>query len=124
MTTGEHEAADWALAFLTALVWATTYGLFLVRDGEARRAWRMFIWRLRYRLRLGGSPPRRVSPPVVRPQRVVTIVPPPSAPRLSRGNAAAAMVLAEPVRVAEWRADQLPLRYRLLGQARRGANDN
>ncbi len=120
MTSREHEAANWALAFLTALVWGATYALYLLGDGEARRGWRLFIWRLRYRMRHHGPAPRHLP----RPLPVVTIVPPPPAPRAARGNAAAATAVAEPVRIAEWRAGQLPLRYRLLGQARRGANDN
>ena len=122
-----HGVADWLLALLTVLVWGSAYGLYLVRDAAFRRAVRLHAWRLRHRLlrRLG---PRPVPPALTRPVR--SPFPPPrrvaSSP-VTRGRTAIAhkVEVAEPaLRIAEWRFDNLPLRYRLLGRVRRGANDN
>ena len=121
-----HGVADWVLALLTALVWSATYGLYLLRDPAFRRALRLHAWRLKHRLlrrpRVRAVPPASGRPmvsPFPPPRRV-----PPSIPR-SRTAIARKVEVAEPtLRIAEWRFDNLPLRYRLLGRARRGANDN
>ena len=121
-----HGVADWLLALLTALVWGSTYGIYLARDPAFRRAVRLHAWRLRHRLsRRHGL--RAVPPALARP--MVSPFPPPRRlpPTLPRSRTAIAhkVEIAEPApRVAEWRFDNLPLRYRLLGRARRGANDN
>ena len=121
-----HGVSDWLLAALTVLVWGSTYGLYLMRDPKFRRALHLHAWRLRHRL-LRRRGPRAVPMALTRP--VQSPFPPPRrvAPPTSRSRTAAAhkVEMAEPApRIAEWRANNLPLRYRLLGRVRRGANDN
>lgn len=122
-----HDAANWVLAILTALVWCATYALFVLADRESRRRMDLFFWRWRQRLRVGRRGPRPVPARLLRPHA-------PAAPRrqpvalpalsASRTATARAVAVAAPARIAEWRADNLPLRYRLLGRVRRGVNDN
>lgn len=118
---------DWVLAAATLILWAAMYGIYLARETAFRRWLALTLWRMQSRrwarLVPGGRAP--VAPPlIVRAPR-----PPPTlrAP-VSRVQALAqpqpAPAEVAPVRISEWRAGHLPLRYRLLGQVRRPANDN
>lgn len=100
-------------------LWVLMYGIYLWREPAVRRWLDRQVYRVRQPRRgreVAISPPpmlfRRVPPPPPpRPPRpkIAIGAPPPSPP---------------PVSVAEWRANKLPLRYRLLGRVRPAANDN
>ncbi len=122
-----HDPANWILAFLTTLVWGSTYALYFLRDPRGRRRLDLLLWRARNRLRFGKRGPQPVPSRLLRPPVPAAATPRPLRmnPAIAGSRTATAVAVAEPaMRIAEWRADNLPLRYRLLGRVRRGANDN
>lgn len=129
MTGRTLDIANWVLAILTVVLWSSTYAVFALRDRKIRRRLELFVWRLNNRWRWRKRGPRPVPSRLLRPPAAASVLA--SAPRrpavpvaAGRTATARAVAVAEPVRIAEWRADNLPLRYRLLGRVRRGANDN
>ena len=100
-------------------LWVLMYVIYLWREPAIR------LWLDRHVSSVGRARRRRevaVSVPPLMFRRIAP-APRPRPPRLA--IAVGAPVTPSPeIKVAEWRVDHLPLRYRLLGRVRTAANDN
>ena len=100
---------------VAVLLWVLMYAIYLWREPGVRR-WLDRLWSPLGRRRDEGRPDT-LSPPVVLFRRAP---PAPPRPAMAIGGAP----VPAPQRIAEWRVEKLPLRYRLLGRVRAAANDN
>ena len=114
------EILNWTLPPVSIAIWCAIYVIYFWHQREVRDWFARHLHHQRSRPR--ARKPRRApaaAPVLFRPH------PPPRpairAPRAAMITIATAAVTA---RLAEWRVDNLPLRYRLLGQVRRPDNDN
>ncbi len=113
------DVLNWILPPVSIALWCAIYVIYFWRQREVRDWVERHLHHHRSRPR--GRKSRRTPPaaPVIfcpAPTR-----PAPRPPRTAMITTATAAVTA---RLAEWRVDNLPLRYRLLGQVRRPDNDN
>ena len=123
-TTASFEIFNHALPVVAVLLWLAIYVVYFWRDPDVRR----WIERRIFHLASRGHRPDRL----LAPHALAIFRPPPPAStrpvrqlRAATGGAAGSAALAiAPLRIAEWRVEQLPMRYRLLGQVRAAANDN
>ncbi len=123
-TAASFEIFNHALPVVAVLLWLAIYVIYFWRDPDVRRWIERRLFHLSSRRHRPDRPVASHPLAIFRPP-----APPPTRPirqlRAATGGAAGSAALAiAPLRIAEWRVEQLPLRYRLLGQVRAAANDN